>query len=190
MASRGEAAMLEALGYREIAGGIETRASLPRTGGRLEIDPLRIAWDEAATLAFAAQFDGVPPLSEAGEAVEQDATLLALAGSRLAGLTLTLRDQGLMGRVIAQQARQQRIPQARLREQWAQMALALPVPGANPANDPFLSVRQALAAFIRQPGTLEIALRPKAPVPLAEWPAALADPAGTALRLGLTATTR
>jgi hypothetical protein len=187
---RGEAAMLEALGYREIAGGIETRASLPRTGGRLEIDPLRIAWDQAATLALAAQFDGLPPLSPAGEAVEQDATMLALTGSRLAGLTLTLRDQGLMGRVIAQQARQQRIPPARLREQWAQIALALPVPGANPANDPFLPVRQALAAFIRQPGTLEIALRPKAPVPLAELPAALADPAGTALRLGLTATAR
>lgn len=191
---RGDATPLEALGYREIAGGIETRASLPRAGGRLEIDPLRIAWDEAATLALAAQFDGMPPLSEAGEAVEPNATLLALAEARLAGLALTLRDQGLMGRVIAQQARIQRIPQARLREQWAQMALALPVPGANPGGspsaDPYLPVRQALAAFIRQPGTLEIALRPKAPVPLAELPLALADPAGTALRLGLTAMAR
>jgi hypothetical protein len=187
---RGEAAVLEALGYREIAGGIETRATLPRTGGRLEIDPLRIAWDQAATLSLAAQFDGVPPLSEAGEAVEQDATMAALAGSRLAGLTLTLRDQGLMGRVIAQQARNQRIPPARLREQWAQMALALPLPGGSPAGDPYLPVRQALAAFIRQPGTLEIALRPKAPVPLAELAGALADPAGTAQRLGLTAMAR
>ena len=199
---RGDAAALEALGYREIAGGVETRASLPRAGGRLEIDPLRITWDEAATLAFTAQLDGVPPLSEAGAAVKQDATMLALTESRLAGLTLTLRDQGLMGRVIAQQARTQRIQPARLREQWAQMALALPVPGANPranphanphANpgaDPFLPVRQALAAFIRQPGTLEIALRPKVPVPLVELPLALADPAGTALRLGLTATAR
>ncbi|WP_368416867.1 hypothetical protein [Falsiroseomonas sp.] len=187
---RGEAAVLEALGYREIAGGIETRASLPRSGGRLEIDPLRIAWDQAATLSLAAQIDGVPPLSEAGEAVEQEATMLALAGSRLAGLTLTLRDQGLMGRVIAQQARDQRIPPARLREQWAQMALALPIPGGTQAADPFLAFREALAAFIRQPGTLEIALRPKAPVPLVELPLALADPAGTAQRLGLTATAR
>lgn len=187
---RGQAALLEALGYREIAGGIETRASLPRAGGRLEIDPLRIAWDQAATLALVAQFDGLPPLSPAGEAVEQDATMLALAGSRLAGLTLTLRDQGLMGRVIAQQARDQRIPPARLREQWAQMALALPLPGSTQAADPFLPLRQALAAFIRQPGTLEIALRPKMPVPLAELPLALADPAGTAQRLGLTATAR
>jgi hypothetical protein len=190
---RGEAAVLEALGYREIAGGVETRASLPRTGGRLEIDPLRIAWDQAATLSLTAQLDGVPPLSEAGEAVEQDAISLALAESRLAGLTLTLRDQGLMGRVIAQQARDQRIPPARLREQWAQMALALPVPGGARGKgsvDPFLPFREALAAFIRQPGTLEIALRPKAPVPVAELPMALADPAGTAQRLGLTATAR
>lgn len=190
---RGEAAVLEALGYREIAGGIEARASLPRTGGRLEIDPLRIAWDQAATLSLTAQLDGVPPLSDAGEAVEQDATLQALAAVRLAGLTLTLRDQGLMGRVIAQQARDQRIPPARLREQWAQMALALPVPGGARGKgsvDPFLPFREALAAFIRQPGTLEIALRPRAPVPLAELPLALADPAGTALRLGLTATAR
>lgn len=70
------------------------------------------------------------------------------------------------------------------------MALALPIPGGTQAADPFLAFREALAAFIRQPGTLEIALRPKAPVPLVELPLALADPAGTAQRLGLTATAR
>jgi hypothetical protein len=202
---RGQADWIGPLGYREVAGGLELRGTLPRAGGQLTLDPFRIAWDEAATLGFALQLDGVPGLPEPGTPATPDYT--AYAASRLAGLVVTLRDQGLLGRVLAQQARQQRIPEARLREQWAQMALAMPLPGAptqaqpgrrgappaKPAAgpDPLLPLRQAVAAFIRQPGTLEIALRPPKPLDIVGLgPIVTGDPAQAVQRLGLTATAR
>jgi hypothetical protein len=198
--------MLEALGYREIAGGIEIRGSVPRAGGRLEIDPFAIAWEEAATLTLATLLDGMPPVPEPGTELDPDATAMQLAAARLAGLTLTLRDRGLLGRIVTQQAREQRIPEARLREQWAQMALAMPLPGAQPpaqqgrrggpppkaatGPDPLLPLRQAVAAFVRQPGTLEIALRPPRPLAIGDIGALAADPAQAVQALGLTATAR
>ena len=183
---RGQAAWLQALGYREIAG--ET----PRAGGRLAIDPVRVSWDQAMTLSLAGWLDGVPPTPAAGAPIDPDATLAAWAAMRLGALTLTLRDHGLLGRIVAQQARDQRIPDARLREQWAQMVLALPLPGAAPAkgSDPLLSLREALAAFIRQPGTLEIALRPPQPLNLEELAQLQGDLAAGLQRLGLSARAR
>jgi hypothetical protein len=72
------------------------------------------------------------------------------------------------------------------------IAAAPPAP-AQPdlGGDPFLPMRQALAAFIRQPGTLELALRPAAPVPFAEISAMAGEPpANTVRRLGLSVTHR
>lgn len=189
---RGQGEWLQALGYREIAGGIEIAGAGPRAGGRLDIDPVRIAWDQAATLTLTAWLDGLPPTPEAGTPVDASAALAELAAMRLGALTLLLRDHGFLGRMVTQQARQQRIPEARLREQWAQMALALPLPGAAPTKgpDPLLSLREALAAFIRQPGTLEITLRPPQPLALAELAQVQGEPAGGLRRLGLTARAR
>ncbi|WP_270936032.1 hypothetical protein, partial [Falsiroseomonas oryzae] len=67
---RGQAEWLTALGYREMAGGLELRGSAPRAGGRLEMAPVRIAWDEAATLNLAAQVDGIPAAPPEGSAVD------------------------------------------------------------------------------------------------------------------------
>jgi hypothetical protein len=198
---RGQAAMLEALGYREIAGGIEIRGSVPRAGGRLDLDPVRVAWEQAATLTLATQLDGMPPVPEPGAELDPDATAAQLAAAQLGGLTLTLRDHGLLGRVLTQQAREQRIPEARLREQWAQMALAMPIPGEPPRRgappaagkdaDPFAPMRQAIAAFIRQPGTLEITLRPPKPLPFSELAGMAGEgPARSVERLGLSVVAR
>jgi hypothetical protein len=207
---RGQADWLEALGYREIEGGLELRGTAPRAGGRLEIAPLRIGWDQAATLTLAAQLDGMPAAVPEGAPMDPARTAEQLAASRLAGLTLSWRDQGLLGRVIGQQAREQRIPEARLREQWAQMALAMPVPGAAPpaqpnrrgappaqgkgqaaAPDAFAPIRQAVAAFIRQPGTLEVTLNPPKPIALADFSSFAGDPpAQTVQRLGLSVVAR
>uniref|UniRef100_UPI0022EB0AF8 hypothetical protein n=1 Tax=Falsiroseomonas oryzae TaxID=2766473 RepID=UPI0022EB0AF8 len=158
-----------------------------------------------ATLNLAAQVDGIPAAPPEGSAVDPDATAAQFAAARLAGLTLSLRDHGLLGRMVASQARQQRIPEARLREQWAQMALAMPIPGAPPparrgaqppakdaaAADPFAPMRQALASFIRQPGTLEITLNPPKPLAFAEMGGfAGGNPAEALQRLGLTVVAR
>ncbi len=238
---RGQADWLEALGYREIAGSNELRASAVRAGGRLEIEPWRIALEQAGTLTLSLRAEEMPPTPAAGSTLDPDQVMAGLMRAQLGAVTLTYRDQGLFGRVVAMQARQQRIPEARLREQWAQMALAMPIPGAGPerppergraqparppapqaaapaqgtggkakigmgpapaapqaaapapaaGGDPFPAMRQAIAAFIRQPGTLEIALRPAQPVPFAELSGAAAVPPGQmAQRLGLSVTHR
>jgi hypothetical protein len=197
------------------------RGTAPRAGGRLEIEPLRLAWEQAGTLTIAAQVDGVPGTPPPGAPVDPEATAMQFAAARLAGLRLTLRDQGLLGRVLAQQARAQRIPEARLREQWAQMALAMPMPGARPAApapardagpagkgkgsasptprsgsasggsaDSLVPMRQALASFIRQPGTIEITLRPPQPLPFLEMGDLGGNPAEAVQRLGLTVVAR
>ncbi|WP_237217385.1 hypothetical protein, partial [Falsiroseomonas oryziterrae] len=89
----------------------------------------------------------------------------------------------------------------------AQMALALPLPGAAPPGpaprpgqrqaqpapaqqDPFAQARQAFAAFIRRPGTLEITLRPTKPVAFSDLAAVRDDPALAARVLGLSVVAR
>jgi hypothetical protein len=219
----GRAEWLEELGYREIAGGLEMRAAAPRAGGRLEISPFQIGWEQAGRLTVAAQLEGMPAMPAAGEPVDQDATAAQLVNSRLAGLTLALRDQGLFGRLLARQARAQRVPEERLREQWAQMALAMPMPGERPQRgqrgappsaptskgsaapskgsaqptgpaagaDPMAPMRQAIASFIRQPGTLEITLNPPTPLAFSEMSGLSAGgPAQAAQRLGLSIVAR
>lgn len=243
---RGQADWLEALGYREIAGGNELRATQPRAGGRLEIEPWRIALEQAGTLTLSLRAEEMPPTPPAGATLDPDQVMAGLMRAQLGAVTLTYRDQGLFGRALAMQARQQRIPEQRLREQWAQMVLTTPIPGAGPerppqrgraqparppapqaavpqpgaaqgtggkakigmspapaappaqaaapatdGGDPFPAMRQALAAFIRQPGTLEIALRPPQPLPFAELAGAAGVPPGQmAQRLGLSMTHR
>jgi hypothetical protein len=202
---RGYADWLEMLGYQEIAGGLEMRGSVPRAGGRLEIAPIRISWEQAATLGIEAQVDGAPPTPEAGSAMDPTETAMQFAAAQLAGLSLSLRDHGLLGRVLTVQARQQRMPEARLREQWAQMALAMPMPGAPPparrgapqakgapqaAPDPMAPIRQAVADFIRQPGTLEITVRPPKPIAFGEMAAMGGDPAQAIARLGISVVAR
>lgn len=239
---RGQAEWLEMLGYQAIAGEAEMRAAAPRAGGRLEVAPLRIALQQAGTLALTLRAENMPATPAEGSEIDPMGTLAALAAGQLGQVTLSYRDQGLFGRVLAMQARQQRIPEARLREQWAQMALSMPIPGAEPPppargragparpapqapapqgaapgqppakakigiaappaaaapaapaaadGDPFAPMRQALAAFIRQPGTLEITLRPPRPLPFGEMAAMAGEPPGeTIRRLGLSVTHR
>jgi hypothetical protein len=202
---RGQAAWLEGLGYKEVAGAIELRGSIPRAGGTLTIEPLRLEWQNAAALSLSARLEGMPGAPAEGARVDPDATVAQLVAARIGGVVLTLRDHGLLGRLIAQQAREQRMPEARLREQWAQIAMAMPLPGGAPparrgaapsagkdaAADPMLPLRQAVAAFIRQPGTLEITLQPPKPVSFAEVGAAAGgNPAAVVQLLGLSAAAR
>ena len=202
---RGQAAWLESLGYKDISGSIELRGSIPRAGGTLTIDPLRLEWQTAATLALSARLDGMPGAPAEGAPVDPDATVAQMMAARIGAVGLSVRDHGLLGRLVTQQARERRLPEAPIREQWAQIALAMPMPGSAapsrrggaPATgkgvggDPMLAVREAVASFIRQPGTLEITLRPPKPVSFAEVAAAAAgDPATVVQMLGISAVAR
>lgn len=212
----GTATWLEQHGYSELAGGMELRGTLRREGGVVEIAPIGVNWDQAGSIAIHTNLSEVP-MPRPGEAQDEDALMEKLRQARLHGLRLSLRDQGLLGRVIAQQARSQRVPEAQLREQFAQMALALPIPGAEPQGaprgrrgapaparkgapaaapapsvaDPFLSLREAVASFIRQPGELAITLRPPQPISFSEMEGMMSvGTAEAARRLGLSAVAR
>ncbi len=225
----GSVTWLEQHGYQDIAGGMDLRATGRREGGVLDLAPFTLSWDQAASIGLQTSLTGIPmPLPGARQ--DDDAMMAELMQARLHGLTLSLRDHGLLGRVIAQQARSQRIPEAQLREQYAQMALAMPMPGEAPAPparraapvpapagkgaapaappagskgaaappaaapaaaDPFQTVREAVARFIRQPGELEFTLRPPQPISFEEMQElAGAGPAAAARRLGLSAVAR
>jgi hypothetical protein len=194
---------LEELGYREIAGGAEIRAEALRAGGRVAIQPFRIGWDQAGALALAARFDRLP-LPPPGATLDPQAQLAEYAAARLIGLTLSWEEAGLFERALAMLARQQRTTPEKLREQWVQMALQMPVPGDAPpprgqrgrpapqakdaGADAFAPLRQAVAAFIRNPRRLEITLAPPAPVAFADMAAfAGTPPAELVRRLGFSA---
>jgi hypothetical protein len=213
---RGTAPPLEQLGFTEIAGGMEMRATLARAGGVLALSPWRTRWNEAGTLTLAGRFRDMPaPLP--GTTLDPDAQAAALMNARVEEVTLSWRDQGLLGRAIGWQARQQRVPEARIRDQWAQMVMAMPLPGdappprrgaappatkgapapaaggkAGPAPaatgpDPFVAVREAVAQFIRQPREIEFTLRPPRPMAFGEMTGLMgAGPSEGARQLGLT----
>ena len=124
-------------------------------------------------------------------------------------MMLRWEEGGLFARALTRQALAQRMPEARLREQWAQMALTMPLPGEEPARpqprgrapgpapvakdgaDALLPMRQAIAAFIRNPGTIEIAMRPPVPIVFNTMQArANAGPAETVRVFGLSVTNR
>ncbi len=198
---RGTVPWLEQLGYAEIAGGAEIRGTAQRQGGMLAIAPIRASWDQAGTLTLGGRFTGIP-LTEAGQAAD-DQAMAQMMNSRVVAFSLGWREQGLLGRTIAWQARQSRQPEARLREQWAQMALTFPIPGAQTQRggpppgkggtaqaagpDPFQPIREALASFIRQPREIEFAVAPAKPLTFTEVQALVAAGPAEAIRaLNLT----
>ena len=72
-----------------------------------------------------------------------------------------------------------------------QRGRATPQPVAKDGSDAFVPMRQAIAAFIRNPGTIEIALRPPVPIAFDTMQArANAGPAETARVFGLSVANR
>jgi len=198
----GMAGWLEQVGYRDIRGGIEVRGTANPTGGRLDVEPFRIAWEQAGALTILAQAQGLPRIAP-GERANPESYSASLAAGQLAGLTLRWEEAGLLERVLVNQARAMRTSPAQLREQWAQMALAIPLPGAAPTRpqrgrpapsqasgpDAFTPMREAIARFIRNPSTLEIALRPPTPIAFGEMQErANAGPVEAARIFGLSVT--
>jgi hypothetical protein len=200
---RGTVPWLEQVGYPAIAGSLEIQGRLQREGGVLDIAPWRTSWAEAGTLTIGGRFLGLPVLAP-GAVVDDAVVMQQLLAARLGSVTLTWREQGLLGRVLAWQARGNRVPEARIREQWAQAALAMPLPGAPPprggapasgakdaAPDAFAPIREAIASFIRQPREIEVALRPARPFPVSEMAAlGAAGPVEIVRLLGITVQAR
>ena len=107
-------------------------------------------------------------------------------GLRLISAGLRYIDQGLVGRVLGQQARESNTPEAQLREQYANMA------GGLLAQPALAQVREAVQRFIRgQAREIEVTLHPTQPVALMELQQRPpSNPADAVARLGLGAVAR
>ncbi|MGI4975472.1 MAG: hypothetical protein ACRYG6_00870 [Janthinobacterium lividum] len=169
---------LRGLGYAGFAGEMHVDASLDRAAGALTIAALRVVGQGMGEATLAGGFSHLP--QNTGATPPDPAAMLGLT---VGGLDLALVDGGLVGRVIDAKARTSGVDPAVLRDGVARQVEALPV-----QSGPARSVRAALAAFVRAPGTLTLGVHPAAPVSLLEV-AQLAGqgPDGVVGALGLTA---
>ncbi|MFL1460676.1 hypothetical protein ACI6QG_00560 [Roseococcus sp. DSY-14] len=109
------AAWLEPLGYRGLRGDLTLDATQDVARGRLEVGALALAVREVAAAGLSFTLDGVDAANPQR----------AYANAALVGARLRWADQSLLGRIAAQQAREQRRPEAQVRAEWAAQAAAL-----------------------------------------------------------------
>ncbi|MCB4821501.1 hypothetical protein [Roseicella aerolata] len=184
----GLAEWLRRFGYAALSADLTAESRYDRAAGRLEIGLLSLAGREMGVLGLSITLDGVTPEAAEGAEWEQLA---------LVGFALRYLDQSLYGRAVRDQAQRLRLPEARVREQWAsQAAAALSAgPGGGSARGPAGALAPVLGAvqrFLRgEAREVEITARPPRPVPLGDVPAALmGGPAETQRVLGLGGTAR
>jgi hypothetical protein len=114
--------------------------------------------------------------------------MVALIGATARNLDMTIENNGLFERVIAQEAKKQKRSPEDLRREYG-MAAAIAVPGMLGNSQQSKAVGQAVARFIAKPGRLNISLRAKDPggLGIADL-AAIAQPAALLEKLEVTAT--
>lgn len=154
-------------------------ASFAPAARRLAVPALAFGVRELGALGLAAVIEGVEP-----------GTVPSAEAIRLVEGRLRYADQSLYARAVADQARRERIPEARVRQQHAQMiGAALTDARADPALD---ALRNTLLRFVRgEVREVEIALRPREPLLLGAVPQALAaGPAELVRLLGLSVSAR
>jgi len=182
---------LDGLGFKGIAAGIEVAARMQREAGRMTTDPFTIRAAGMGTLGFTMDMRGIAVPRPGEPSASGDDPLAVVAGWTIAGMTVRYTEEGLLRAVLAQQARQQRVPERQLRESYAAMALQAPLPtGAGGKEPPAIRpAREAVASFLRDLGSIEVAIRPPAPVPMMTLMTLGSTPPEDAIReLGISVT--
>jgi hypothetical protein len=126
-----------------------------------------------------------------GDVFNPDTALasVALIGAAAKSADLTIDNQGIVDRYLAQEARKQKkSPEALRREYGTAAALAVPIMLGN--SPQAKSLGQAVARFIAKPGRLTVNAKAKSPtgLGLAEL-LATSEPAALFSKLDVTATT-
>ncbi len=168
---------MQRLGYTSLLFDLTADSRYDPAGGRIDLTSMSLVGRDMGTLSLAFSGDG------ASTAAMQRGDF---AGLRLISAGLRYIDQGLVGRLIGQQARSSNTPEPQLREQYANMA------GGALAQPALTPVREALQRFIRgQAREVEVTLHPAQPVAIMELQQRPpANPADAAARLGLGAVAR
>lgn len=148
---------LRGLGYPGFAGELHVDASIDQAAGTATIAAWRLVGQGMGEATLAGGFSHLPQNTGA---TPDPAAMLGLT---VGGIDLALVDGGLVQRVIDAKAKAAGMEPAALREGVARQLESLPV-----QSDAARSVRAALAAFVRAPGTLTLGVHPAAPVSLLE----------------------
>ena len=182
-------AWLDSLGFKAIRGRLAADSRLIQPEGRLVADPFTMAAEGMGTLNITLDMGGIE-VPEAGQpSVSKDDPFALVGQWTLGALSIRYTEEGILRAMLAQQAARERVPEPILRDRYAQMVQRSPVPGLTPGKEPsdIRAMREALARFARELGTLEIAMRPAKPVPMLELMSLAGRPPEQVVRdLGLT----
>ena len=182
-------ATLDSIGFKGIQGGLGADTRLTRKEGRLVVEPFFIQADSMGRFGMTMDIRGFD-VPVPGQPATDD-PMSIVSNWSVAAMSLRYADQGLLRALIARQAAEERVPERQLRERYATMALRTPLPGAGRGKEApgVTRVREALAGFARDLGTIELAIRPAKPVAFLQAMGFVAMPPDQAVReLNLTAT--
>jgi len=165
-------------GYQALVADLASETRFDRAAGTLDVPAMALGLRDAGAIGLTYQLSGVT--TESAAAMDFDAW-------RLSGFTLRVADQSFYGRLVRDEARRSKQPEAAVRERFAaQAAAAL---GGARAGGPLLP---ALQRFLRGEATVvEVIARPPQPLGIEGLTAAAAGgPLAVQRALGLTAEAR
>ncbi|PXA99175.1 hypothetical protein DMC47_04580 [Nostoc sp. 3335mG] len=196
------APVIAALGLGEINGSINQTMTWDMTDGRMVVEDFLFDFADVGALNFKADISGftpavlekinamdtsADPASEEAQAQQMMVGMELLQSLTLAGASLRYDDAGLAPKLLDMFASQSGADRASFVEGLKAMAPQL----VGQAGIPQLTelVVPAVNAFLDEPGSIEVAVRPATPTTLLVLSAAAANPAGliSAVGLGVTA---
>lgn len=180
-APRALAGGLRSLGYEQVSIDLELKAKVDLDSQRLEVDGLTISSPQMGSLEFELELGGFEIDPRRLARMSLWSALLLQRNVSLISAEFTYKDASLVPRVLAQRARAWSITPAQHRDSLiARMRQISSLLGAG--ADPLVN---ALIAFVRKPGKIEVRLHPKEPVALLGL--TVSNPRTIAAKLGLSA---
>lgn len=196
------AATIEALGLTTISGNINQSMSWNMTDGHMVIDQFLMDFDNVGALNFTADLSGLTPAildkiyamqastmdptSEEAQAKQMMLGMELLQAISLAGVNVRYDDDSLAGKLLDFYAAQSGAERAEfvegIKAMLPQMIGQFGIPALSDMVVP------AVTAFLDNPQSFEVAIKPAQPTSLLVLSAAAANPAGLISALGLAVT--
>lgn len=170
------------LGYDALKLGLDASYTYDHKSRTLDVKRIQVAIPDGGTLSLAFRFTDydIAALYESLSAMQPP---IALAGSKLDGLSISYEDKSLLARIMKVVARREGTTpedlQARVQEEIANEALRAPGPLTKAAV-------MELARFLQDPGNITVSLVPVRTATFAEIGGRIEDVEGLAKLLGLS----
>lgn len=158
----GQPVSLDALGYDNLVLDMAWNGGRDAQTKMLSVEEFTLSMRDGGSLAISGEIGNVPTSGS----VDSEQAMEVLAGLSLQSLSLTYMDNSLASRILDSAAQMQGVD----RDQYVnQLAAALPFFLAALRNPDFQTkVADAIGAFLKNPQSLKIELKPEAPVSGAE----------------------